>query len=390
MSKSSNVYEHVQLLAEEFVQTYFEKRVDPLKFQVIYQEKIEQLSLKLSKTVQAKALFTYVETSLEELKGKLKNQQISSRDEELLKVQIDILERTYNQKAIEYVKELVPFNTNIAQHALFSARSSNKVKDGELSLTANGVKAVHIKSKTGEILNTYDAQVMAAIQSLWFKKNHSKISNTLKLKYIDILNELSLTDGAKNYQRIQNSLIRLKDIEVTLTQYQSHKGAQYEEIALTRLIDQIVFRRKVGSEDHFDREFEIKLPDWLVEANQNGHFIDISLVLMNDLRSYLAQGLYWLMASYVDPEFKIELETLAAHFHFLEEDKNLSLPAYKIVERISQACEELKQMGIIRNYEFTGKKRGLKERYLVIEKNTFFVNPKENKQLEMNIEIASP
>lgn len=384
MSKSSNVYEHVHLLAEEFVQTYFEKRVDPLKFQVIYQEKIEQLSLRLSRTVQAKALFTYVETSLEELKGKLKSQELTSRDEELLKVEIDILERTYNQKAFEYVKELVPFNTNIAQHAIFSARSSNKVKEDELSITANGVKAVHIKSKTGEILNTYDAQIMAAIQSLWFKKNHGK--NTLKLKYTDILNELSLTDGAKNYQRIQNSLIRLKDIEVTLTQYQSHKGAQYEEIALTRLIDQIVFRRKVDSEDHFEREFEIKLPDWLVEANQNGHFFDISLVLMNDLRSYLAQGLYWLMASYVDPQFRIELETLAAHFHFLEEDNNLSLPAYKIVERISQACEELKQMGIIRNYQFTGKKRGLKERYLVVVKNTFFVNPKENKQLEIKLD----
>ncbi|MEW9673507.1 replication initiator protein A [Ammoniphilus sp. 3BR4] len=386
MSKSSNVYEHVHLLAEEFVQTYYDKRVDPLKFQVIYQEKIEQLSLRLSRTVQAKALFTYVETSIEELKGKLKSQELSSRDEELLKVEIDILERAYNQKAFDYVKELVPFNTNIAQHAIFSARSSNKVKEGELSITANGVKAVHIKSKTGEILNTYDAQVMAAIQSLWFKKNRGKISNTLKLKYIDILNELSLTDGAKNYQRIQNSLIRLKDIEVTLTQYQSHKGAQYEEIALTRLIDQIVFRRKVDSIVHFDREFEIKLPDWLVAANENGHFFDISLVLMNDLRSYLAQGLYWLMASYTEPEFIIELETLAAHFHFLEDDQSLSLPPFKIVERISQACEELKQMGIIRNYQFTGKKRGLKERNLLVVKNTFFVNPKENKQLEINLD----
>ncbi|MBP1991507.1 hypothetical protein [Paenibacillus eucommiae] len=98
-----------------------------------------------------------------------------------------------------------------------------------------------------------------------------------------------------------------------LTQYQRAKKAEYEEIALTRLIDQIVLRRKIGTPDHFQFKFEIHFPNWLVEANREGNLFDISLIMMNDLKSYLAQGLYWLIASYSEePAVTLELTKLAA------------------------------------------------------------------------------
>lgn len=383
MAKSAQVEEHLSRIVQEFRDNHLAKYVDPLKFQATYQENVDSLSAQLNAAVQARALFSYAETSLEALKETLA-ENLTEEQKLIVQLKVDVLERACQLRAADYVKELVPFNTNIAQHALFSAKPSNKRKEGELSFMASGVRSVYIKSKTGEILTTYDAKVMGAIQSLWFKQQERghTTENTVKLKYMDLLRELGLSDGRNNYQRIQRSLIRLKDIEVTLTKYQSHKDAEYEEIALTRLIDEIVFRRKVGSLDHFQREFEIKLPDWLVQANQNGHIFDISLVLMNDLRSYLAQGLYWLMASYTEDDvFEIELETLAAHFHFLNEKTKSVIPAFKIVERISQACEELKEIGVIREYHYRGKKRGLTDRYLVVTKNAQFIKGKHAEQI---------
>jgi hypothetical protein len=77
------------------------------------------------------------------------------------------------------------------------------------------VKSVHIKNNTGEVLTTYEARVMGAIQSLWFKQN---VNGTpyVELKYADILNELGLTDGSANYKRIQEALMRLMKLQSPL------------------------------------------------------------------------------------------------------------------------------------------------------------------------------
>ncbi|AOZ94937.1 replication initiator protein A [Paenibacillus crassostreae] len=358
-------------LAEEYVAKIHSRHLDPLKASTIKSETIDSLSRHFHEQFPTKILFMYANQQGETLKAKLKSGLKSNDPEELLiQAKVDILERTLRVKSVDYLKELVPFNTNIAQHALFSANPKKGVDPK--GVTVEGVKSVHIKSKNGEVLTTYDARVMGAIQSLWFKQNDN--SPVIKLKYMDLLNELGMTDGAKNYQRIQASLIRLKDIEVTLTQYQQSVDAEYEEIALTRLIDQIVFRRKVGTTDHFQRKFEIRLPEWLVQANANGTLFDVSLILMNDLKSYLAQGMYWLISSYTSEHaVKFELSTLASHFHFIDGGQPI-MPVYKIVERITQACEELKQVGFIDNYEYSGKKQGLADRYLSVVKNPIFIS----------------
>jgi REP element-mobilizing transposase RayT len=88
---------------------------------------------------------------------------------------------------------------------------------------------------------------------------------------------------------------------------------------------------------------------------------------MNDLKSYLSQGLCWLVASYSEePVVTLELSVLAGHIHFLYDDREPIMPVYKIVERIKQACEELQTVGFIGRYEFTGKKQGLLSRYLTV------------------------
>lgn len=358
-------------LASEFVAKVHGRHVDPLKASTVSEETVEVLSAALNREVPAKSLFMFANQYGEALKVRLLDPQCTGPDRVHAQAKVDILERALRVKSVDYLKELVPINTNIAQHALFSAKPKNTI--GQSGITVEGVRSVHIKSKSGEALTTYDARVMGAIQSLWFKQSDE--SPVVKLKYADLLGELGLTDGANNYQRIQESLIRLKDIEVTLTQYQRSKDAKYEEIALTRLIDQIVFRRKVGSTDHFMRKFEIRLPEWLVQANQNGNLFDVSLILMNDLKSYLAQGMYWLIASYTDDHtVELELSTLASHFHFMDDSGKPIMPVYKIVERITQACEELQQVGFIGQYTYSGKKQGLTGRYLSVIKNPVFLN----------------
>lgn len=361
--------DQLEQLAKEFVKIH-ERHTDPLKAAAIRQETLETFSATLNQRVQAKGLFMYANQHGEILKAQLQDDQCTGPDRVLIQAKIDILERALRVKSVDYLKELVPFNTNIAQHALFSAKPKNMI--GQAGITVKGVRSVHIKSKNGEVLTTYDARIMGAIQSLWFKQSGGK--SAVELKYADILNELGLSDGASNYKRIQESLIRLKDIEVTLTQYQRSQNAEYEEIALTRLIDQIVFRRKVNTIDHYQRKFEIRLPEWLVQANRDGNLFDVSLILMNDLKSYLAQGMYWLISSYTE-EHKVELElfTLAGHFHFIDGGQPI-MPVYKIVERITQACEELKQVGFIDSYSYSGKKQGLVDRYLSVVKNPVFLN----------------
>lgn len=367
MREFSQIEELIEQLANEFIKIN-ERHTDPLKADTIKQEALDSYSVILNQQIQAKALFMYANQHADLIKARLQDEKVSDKD--FIQAKIDILERALRIKSVDYLKELVPFNTNIAQHALFSAKPKNVAKQS--GMTVDGVRSVHIRSKNGDVLTTYDARIMAAIQSLWFK--HSGNKPSVELKYADILNELGLSDGSSNYKRIQESLIRLKDIEVTLTQYQRSKNAEYEEIAFTRLIDQIVFRRKVNTTDNFQRKFEIKLPEWLIEANQNGNLFDISLILMNDLKSYLAQGMYWLIASYSeDHTVKLELSTLAGHFHFVDGGQPI-MPVYKIVERITQACEELKQVGFIGSYSFSGKKQGLVDRYLSVEKNPVFIN----------------
>ncbi len=378
----NEMFNQIEALLEQLATKYMtaiERHSDPLKAAAIKQEILDNVSLELNQNTNAKSLFLYANQHGETLKLQLR------QGEKNVQAKVDILERALRVKSVDYLKELVPFNTNIAQHALFSANPKNTVtKNG---LTVEGVRSVHINSKSGEVLTTYDARIMGAIQSLWFKQNGN--SSTVELKYADILAELGLSDGATNYKRIQESLIRLKDIEVTLTQFQRAKNAEYEEIALTRLIDQIVFRRKLNTTDIYQRKFEIRLPEWLVEANKDGNFFDVSLILMNDLKSYLAQGLYWLISSYSEEHMvKFELVTLASHFHFMDDGQPV-MPVFKIVERITQACEELKQVGFIDSYEYEGKKQGLAERFLIVVKNPVFAPPRDQgqghpiKQLEM-------
>ncbi|WP_246062072.1 replication initiator protein A [Paenibacillus oralis] len=356
-----------------------QRHADPLKAASIHQEMIEQLSAALVQRVSVKALFMYANQWGETLKSQ---QLEGGNDRLLLKAKNDILERALRVKSVDYLREVVPFNTNIAQHALFSANPNGG--NGQAPTTVHGVRNVYIKQTTGEVLTTYEARVMGAIQSLWFKKNVNG-QPTIELKYADILAELGLTDGAANYKRVQEALTRLWNIEVTLTQYQRSKNAEYEEIALTRLIDQIVFRRKVGTPSHYQYKFEIKLPEWLVEANREGNLFDVSLILMNDLKSYLAQGLYWLVSSYPDePAVTLELSTLAGHFHFLDDDREPIMPVYKIVERIKQACEELQTVGFIDHFEFSGKKQGLLGRFLTVTKNPVFLNAPVRSVRELN------
>ncbi|WP_433947027.1 replication initiator protein A [Paenibacillus sp. SN-8-1] len=367
MSESDQQVEfHLNAIAREFVKKT-QRLADPLKAATIYQETAEELSAALIQSVPVKSLFIYANQNAEGLKTQLQN---NDADHALIKAKIEILERALRVKSVEYLREVVPINTNIAQHALFSANPKNA--SSQTMTTAHGVRSVHIKNTTGEVLTTYEARVMGAIQSLWFKKNVAG-RPSVELKYADILNELGLTDGSANYKRIQESLMRLMNIEVTLTQYQRSKNSEYEEIAFTRLIDQIVFRRKVGTTNHYQYKFEIRLPEWLVEANREGNLFDVSLILMNDLKSYLAQGMYWLVSSYPDQSVTLELSTLAGHFHFLDNGEPI-MQVYKIIERIKHACEELQAVGFIDRYEFSGKKQGLNERYLTVTKNPIFLN----------------
>lgn len=370
MTELDQIERHLDDVANEFVAKVHGRHVDPLKASTVYQETVDAMSILLNQRVLSKGLFMYANQHGETLKAQLQDKQWTGNERAFIQAKVDILERALRVKSVDYLKELVPFNTNIAQHALFSAKPKNVIDQG--GVTIDGVRSVHIKSKSGESLTTYDARIMGAIQSLWFKQSQGK--PVVELKYADILNELGLSDGSTNYKRIQESLIRLKDIEVTLTQYQRSQNAEYEEIALTRLIDQIVFRRKVNTTDNYQRKFEIRLPDWLIQANRNGNLFDVSLILMNDLKSYLAQGMYWLISSYsVDHTVELELSTLAGHFHFIDGGQPI-MPVYKIVERITQACEELKQVGFIDSYQYSGKKQGLNERYLSVVKNPVFLN----------------
>lgn len=366
-------------MAHEFIGKT-QRHTDPLKAASIHQETIEILSAALVQRVSVKNLFMYANQWGETLKTR---QLEGGSDRALLKAKNDILERALRVKSVDYLREVVPFNTNIAQHALFSAipRGTN---GQTLTAAAHGVRNVYIKHTTGEALTTYEARVMGAIQSLWFKKNVNGRA-TIELKYADILAELGLSDGSANYKRVQEALMRLWNIEVTLTQYQRSKNAEYEEIALTRLIEQIVFRRKVGAPSHYQYKFEIRLPEWLVEANREGNLFDVSLILMNDLKSYLAQGLYWLVSSYPEePAVTLELSTLAGHFHFLDDDREPIMPVYKIVERIKQACEELQTVGFIDRFEFAGKKQGLFGRFLTVTKNPVFLNGPVRSVRELN------
>ncbi|MCL9662060.1 replication initiator protein A [Paenibacillus hunanensis] len=354
--------------AHHFIQNK-KKHTDPLKAATIQQEIMDEISGQLIKDVPSKLLFMYGNQLSEKLRTEIEE---AGQNHELSKIKIEILENAMRMKAVDYLRDVVPINANIAQHALFSANPRSK----QVLSTAHGVKSVHIKNTTGAALTTYEARVMGAIQSIWFKQNDNG-KPTLSLKYADIISELGLTDGSANYKRIQESLLRLKDVEVTLTQFQRSKNAEYEEIAFTRLIDQITFRRKVGTTSHYQYKFEIKLPDWLVEANREGNLFDVSLILMNDLKSYLAQGLYWLVSSYPeDKEVDIELSVLAGHFHFLDNNQPI-MPVYKIIERIKEACEELRSVGFIDHYEIHGKKQGLENRFLTLSKNRMFLSSNE-------------
>ncbi|GAK43420.1 RepB family plasmid replication initiator protein [Paenibacillus sp. UMB7766-LJ446] len=341
---------------------------DPLKAATIKQETVDELSTRLIQIVPAKSLFMFANQYIDTVKTQ---QHDNESDAARAKATVEILERALKVKSVEYLREVVPINRNIAQHALFSANPKNV--PNQPTTTVHGVRSVHIKNNTGEVLTTYEARVMGAIQSLWFKQNIDG-KPYVELKYADILNELGLTDGSANYKRIQEALMRLMKIEVTLTQYQRSKDSEYEEIAFTRLIDQIIFRRKVGTTNHFQYKFQIKLPEWLVEANRVGNLFDISLILMNDLKSYLAQGLYWLVSSYPEEStVTFELQTLAGHFHFLDDNEPI-MQVYKIVERIKSACIELQAVGFIERFEFKGKKQGLHDRYLTVTKNPVFLN----------------
>lgn len=379
-----NALQEVDHKLNEMAQEYIgatQRHSDPLKAASIHQETIEQLSAALVQQVSVKNLFMYANQWGDALKSRQKDGQ---GEQNLLKAKNDILERALRVKSVDYLREVVPFNTNIAQHALFSANPRGK----QVTSTVYGVRNVFIKHPSGEVLTTYEARVMGAIQSLWFKKNVNG-SPSIELKYADILAEMGLSDGSANYKRIQEALMRLMNIEVTLTQYQRSKNAEYEEIALTRLIDQIVFRRKVGTTNHYQYKFEIRLPEWLVEANREGNLFDVSLILMNDLKSYLAQGLYWLVSSYPEePSVTLDLSVLAGHFHFLDDDQEPIMPVFKIVERIKQACEELQTVGFIDRFDFSGKKQGLTDRFLTVTKNPVFlsgslINTDEPVQLEL-------
>ncbi|MFS0728364.1 replication initiator protein A [Paenibacillus sp. 1P07SE] len=343
------------------------KPSDPLKATAIREETLIELSRSLHEKVESKDLFMYANQFGESLKLRIQEQQ---DQREYLQAQVDILEKALRIQSVDYLRQLVPINTNIAQHALFSAQPRSQVA----VMNPHGVRAVHFKNNTGSVLTTYEARVMGAVQALSFKQ-HNHDSAVVELKYADIIREMGMSDGAENYKRIQEALIRLKDIEVTLTQYQRAKNAEYEEIKLTRLIDEIVFRRKVGSATHYQFKFQIKLPQWLVEANREGNLFDVSLILMNDLKSYLAQGLYWLISSFSEESTVTqELAVLAGHFHFLDDEGEPITPVYKIVERFKQACEELQTVGFIEKFQFTGKKQGLTERYLTVTKNPVFLN----------------
>ncbi|KAA8758138.1 RepB family plasmid replication initiator protein, partial [Paenibacillus sp. UASWS1643] len=214
--------------------------------------------------VEAKELFMFANQYGEAMKIQVQD-QVTSEKRDHLQAQIDILEKALRIQSVDYLGQMVPINTNIAQHALFSAQPRTSVSVNN----PVGVRAVHFKSNNGAVLTTYEARVMGAVQAISYKQYHGH--GVVELKYSDIIREMGLSDGAANYKRIQEALMRLKDIEVTLTQYQRSKGAEYEEIKLTRLIDEIVFRRKVGSASHYQFKFQIRLPQWLTDANREGN-----------------------------------------------------------------------------------------------------------------------
>jgi hypothetical protein len=114
-------------LASEFVAKVHGRHVDPLKASTVYEETAEGLSGALNRQVQAKSLFMYANQYGESLKARLQDDQCTGRDREHAKAKADLLERALRVKSVDYLKELVPINTNIAQHALFSAKPKNTI-----------------------------------------------------------------------------------------------------------------------------------------------------------------------------------------------------------------------------------------------------------------------
>jgi len=289
----------------------------------------------------------------------------TEEDTEVIKDKTMLYEVSKNvvEKAIKYRRsknnETSRVDTNILTHAPYFVGGSRKRKKKGLEeryilIEKEGLRKLTYENDLGIMLTMVDAKTLFALFSLWEEQDYPEWLSFTEYK---LLNKLGMSDGGNQYRNIRNSLEKLRNTSVILREaYDIETGTRevtnrFKLIIADKFTEDFDYKGKLSS-----KTYEIQFSPHIGSSLKKGYYSLISLTVFNDLEIETAQGLYLLFIGMNDMdrnedyftgkgEFEIPLEKVYASL-FIESEK------HKRKGLIEKGCEELKDVGVLRDYYF--------------------------------------
>lgn len=266
--------------------------------------------------------------------------------------ELELLESVIFEKKEQYQKRNYQVEKNIIEYPVFT--SSNKdintlrgVKGVELVVERNGFRKLTYTNANNTLLTAYDLKVLTSLVHIWRMKERPK---KLEVSLNELTKAMQVESSGGEYKLIFESLNDLWKTELEMEAFYDDKVKENYKIAKRRIITELdgTANRREGEEIEWLRA-KVKFADWFVDSIESGNYIMISMLLLNDLMTPIAQNLYVNVLSKIKDtrdgdKACFEIDPLINHLDL--KDSNRS----RIIKKIDSAFKELKDVGVIKDY----------------------------------------
>lgn len=389
-SPSATLQKHLKYYVEQLMNVdkiAFVPEEIPEKIQEIYQEgasklqdikmnHLERMRLSLENeklTIENEALKN---GSTEKLSQKLKRSVFAL---ELIKVAIEKRDNARKQATVEV-------DRNLLQHGVitFAGGRRKSIKNPDavhenariIRFDKEGLRRLSYQNDRGQIISEFDTRVFLGLHRLWEKYGRKQ---SFKFTEFELLQLINVGTGGKDYEQLRESLKTLFATSVVMQTYYKKNQNTTVNTQWFHLI------QSKGTTENFNKgrlysvEHEIVFSNFLQESLEAGYVSYISLAMLEDLQTQIAQALYLTLSGEQPNEFgyyEFPLEQIANHIYLTD------TPA-KNKGAIERGCNELIQATVAEKFAIESNNK--REKVLRIKPADWF------KQLRMeqqtNIEL---
>lgn len=276
------------------------------------------------------------------------HQSIPLDDINFIEYQIKIISQTITYKKEYHKKFDSIIERNLISHALFSSSTPNRStlatirnQDGSLDFIRSGFKNLYYKNTNGIILTTYDYRIFIGLLKLWEQKGRNK---KITFEFKELLKAVNRELNGGEYKAISNSIDNIVNTSIIMEEFSTPHRIK----GRTPKFNPIESAQNFYPEQNLAT---IVLNNYLLESLLNGNYINISLMLFNDLNLTTSKILYINVLKMISENI-----TLVAIDKLIEQLGLYSNTRHKALSIIINALRELVEFNVLKSFDI--EKRG--------------------------------